>query len=91
VHAVVAEIFAHGAAGERRQELHRRRVGRGRGDDDGVFHRAVFFERLDDLGNGGALLADSDIDAVELLALVIALVERLLVQDGVEAMAVLPV
>jgi len=29
VHAVVAEIFAHGAAGERRDVLHRRRIGGG--------------------------------------------------------------
>jgi hypothetical protein len=52
---------------------------------------APFFERFDDLGHGGALLADHDIDAVQLLALVITLVQLFLVQDGVEAMAVLPV
>ncbi|GBF27929.1 hypothetical protein MnTg02_02989 [bacterium MnTg02] len=34
VHAIVAEIFTHGAAGIRRQELHRRRVRGGRGNDD---------------------------------------------------------
>jgi hypothetical protein len=31
-----------------------------------------FFERLHNLRNGGALLTDSNIDAVELLALVVA-------------------
>ena len=41
VHAVVAEELAHGAAGVGREELHRRRVGRRGGDDDGVLHRAV--------------------------------------------------
>ena len=51
----------------------RRRLGRGGGDDDGVFQRAVVLERLDDLGDGRALLADGDVDAVELAALVGAL------------------
>ncbi len=58
MHAVVAEIFAHGAAGEGRQELHRRRVGGGRGDDDRIFERALLFEHLDELRDGRALLAD---------------------------------
>ena len=51
VHAVVAEIFAHGATGEWREELQRRRFRRRRGDDDRIFKRAVVFERLDDLRN----------------------------------------
>ena len=70
VHAVVAEPFAHGAAGEGGQELQRRRLGRGGGDDDGVVQRAALLEGLDDLRHGRALLADGDIDAVELGALV---------------------
>ncbi len=70
VHAVVAEIFAHGAAGERRQELHRRRIGRGGGDDDGIFERAVLLQHLDELRDGRALLPDRDIDAIELDLLV---------------------
>ena len=78
------KILAHGAAGERRQELHGRGIGGGGGDDDRIFERAVLFQRLDELGDRGALLADGDVDAVELLALVGALVERLLVEDGVE-------
>src|SRR6202008_1697691 len=41
-------------------------------------------ERLDDLGDGRALLADGDVDAVELGALVAGRVHRLLVQDGGE-------
>ena len=36
VHAVVAEVLAHGAAGERRQVLHGRGVGGGGGDHDRV-------------------------------------------------------
>src|SRR5215213_3836468 len=84
MHAVVAEELAHGAAREGRQELHRGRIGSGGRDDDGIFQRAVLFENLHELGNRGALLADGDIDAVELLALVVALVQRLLVEDRVE-------
>src|SRR5882724_622421 len=84
VHAIVAEIFTHGAAGERRDVLHRRRIGSGGGDDDGIFQRALLFQHLDELGNGGTLLADRDIDAIQLDLLVLLRVERLLVEDGVE-------
>src|SRR5690606_37534197 len=43
--AAVAEVFAHGAAGVSRDVLHGGVLG-GRGsDDDGVFHRAVLFQR----------------------------------------------
>src|SRR5665213_596064 len=84
VHAVVAEIFTHGAAGEGGDVLHRRRIG-GRGrDDDRIFQRALFFQHLDELGNRGALLADRDIDAIQLDLLVRLRVERLLVENGVE-------
>ncbi len=84
VHAVVAEEFAHGAAGIGREELQRRRFRRGGGDDDGIFERAVILQRLDDLRHGRALLADRDIDAIELAALVAALVDLLLVDEGVD-------
>ena len=84
VHAVVAEVLAHRAAGERREELHRRGVGGGGGDDDRIFQRAVLFEHLDELRDGRALLADGDIDAIELGVLVVAVVEGLLVEDRVE-------
>src|SRR3546814_4928805 len=70
VHAVVAEPLAHRARRVGRHELHRRRVGSGRGHDDGVVDRAVFFERADDVRDAGALLPDRDVDAVELLFLV---------------------
>src|SRR6267142_6912392 len=84
VHAVVAEILAHGAAGERRDVLHRRRIGRGGGHDDGIFQRALLFEHLDELGDGRTLLADRDIDAIQLDVLVAGGVEWLLVQNGIE-------
>ena len=84
VHAVVAEILAHGAAGERRQELHRRRIGGGRGDDDGIVQRAALLQRLGELRDGGALLPDGDVDAVELLVLDVLVEGGLLVEDRVE-------
>src|SRR5712691_11624461 len=84
VHAIVAEVFAHGAAGKRRQVLHRRRIGGGGSDDDRVVERAVLLQHLLELDHGRALLPDRDVDAVELDLLVVAGVERLLVRDGVE-------
>src|SRR5229473_42221 len=84
MHAVVAEVFTHGAAGERRDVLHRRRIGGGSGDDDRIFQRALLFQHLDELRNGRALLADRDIDAIQLDLLVGLRVERLLVENGVE-------
>ncbi len=84
VHAIVAEEFAHGDAGVGRKILERRGFRCGRGDDDRIVHRAIFFELLDDLRDGRALLADGDIDAVELLALIVARVDALLVDEGVD-------
>src|ERR1035438_5152794 len=73
---VVAEILAHGATGEGRQVLHGRGVGGRCRDHDGVFHGATVFERLHHLGHRRALLADGDIDANHVAAL--------LINDGVE-------
>ena len=84
VHAVVAEIFAHGAAGKRRQILHRRRIGRGRRDHDRIIERAVLLQHLDELRDRRALLPDRDVDAIELDLLVAGGVERFLVEDRIE-------
>ena len=78
------KIFAHGAARERREILHRRGVGGGGGDDDRIGQRAVVLQHLDELRDGRALLADGDIDAIELGLLVAERVDRFLVEDGVE-------
>jgi hypothetical protein len=45
----------------------RSRIGRSRRNDDRIFQRAAFFERLHELGNRRTLLANSHIDAVELV------------------------
>src|SRR4051794_32826105 len=84
VHAVVAEIFPHGAAGKWRDILHWRGIGRGRRHYDRIIERAVLLQHLGELDDGGALLPDRDIDAVELHLLIASGVDRLLVQDGVE-------
>ncbi len=61
--ALPHEIFGHGAAGVGGDVLHRGGIG-GAGDDHGgVFHRAVALEHVDDLGDGGFLLADGDVEA----------------------------
>src|SRR6185437_15714411 len=72
----IAKIFTHGAGGEGRDVLHGGGLAGGGGDDDGVFHRAVFRERLDHLRDGGALLTDGAVDANHVVAA--------LVDDGVE-------
>ena len=82
--AVVAEVLAHGAARVGRQVLERRGVRGRRRHDDRVLHGVGVGETLDELSDGGALLADGHVNAVELLLLVVALVEALLVDDGVD-------
>jgi len=84
MHAVVAEVLAHRAARVGREELERRGIGGGGGDDDRVLERAVVLQRLDDARHGGALLPDADVDAIELLRLVAARVDALLVEEGVD-------
>jgi len=61
--AVVAEVLAHGAAGERRDVLQRGGLGRRGCHHDGVVHGVVLLEPGHHLGHGGALLPDRDVDA----------------------------
>ena len=73
--AAVAEILTHGAAGIGRDELHRRRFGGSRRNHDGVGHRAVLLELAHHVRDGRGLLPDRNIDAEQILAL--------LVDDGI--------
>ena len=59
-------------------------LGGGGGNDDAVFHRIVLFQGFDELGHGRTLLANSDVDAVELELLIVAVVPSLLVQHGIK-------
>ena len=82
--ALVHPVLAERRPGVRREVLERRGE-RGRGADDGrVLHRAGLFEGVDDLADRGALLADGDVDALDLLGRVAALPVVALVDDRVE-------
>ena len=69
-------VLANGTTGIRGEELKRSRVAGGRHDDDGVLEGTVVFEGLHGLGDRRVLLADSHIDALHTLTL--------LVQDRVD-------
>ena len=75
--AVVTEPLSHGAARERSDVLQGRSLGGSGGDNDGVLHGVVLLKGLDELGDGGSLLTDGDVDTVELLGLVGTLVPSL--------------
>ncbi len=83
VHAVIPEIFCHGATGKRRQILQRSRIGGGSGNNDGIFQRAVFLKGFHNLRNSGTLLANHNINAVEFLAFIIRGIDGLLIEDRV--------
>ncbi len=76
VFALVAKVFAHGAAGVGGDVLHGGGVRGARGHDDGVVHGAMLFELALDPGDGRVFLADGNIDALYAGAL--------LVDDGVD-------
>ena len=71
IFAAIAEVFTHRAAGVGRDVLHRRRFGSRRSDDDGVFHRAVGFQRTHDILDRRRFLTDSDVDTDHVLAFLI--------------------
>ena len=83
--ALVHPVLADGRAGVGGQVLEAGGVRGGRGDDGRVLHRAVLLERAAHAGDRGALLADGDVDAADLLLRVAGLPVGLLVDDRVEA------
>jgi hypothetical protein len=82
--AVVAEEFTNGASGVGSQELERGGIGGSGSNHNGVLHAVSLVEQTGDVGDGGALLADSDVNAVEGLGVVTSLEDGLLVEDGVD-------
>merc|ERR1719470_622499 len=84
VHAVVTEVLSHGHAGVGGEVLQGSGVGCGGRDDDGVLHGVGVSEPLHNLGDSGPLLANGDVDTVQLLLGIVGLVEALLVDDGVD-------
>ena len=83
--ALVHPVLAQGGAGERCQPLEACGVGCRSRHDGGVLQCAVVLQSLAHTGDGGALLADGDVDAAHLLRRVTGLPEFLLVEDGVDA------
>lgn len=69
---------------ERSNVLKRSSLGGGSGDDDAVLHGVVLLERLDELGDSRTLLANSDVNTVKLLGLVVAVIPPLLVEHSVK-------
>ena len=76
VPALLHEPLAHGAPRVGSDVLEGGGVGRGGGDDGRVLHGAELLEGRGDLGDGGGALADGDVDAGDVAAL--------LIDDGVE-------
>ncbi len=56
------------------------------GDDDRVLHGVILLKGLDELSDGRTLLTNSNVDTVQLLALVgVGVVPTLLVEHGIES------
>lgn len=85
VTAVVTEPLTHGAASEGSEVLQGSGLGGGGSNDDGVLHGILLLKSLDELGDGGTLLTDGNVDTVQLLGLVARVVPALLVEHGVES------
>ena len=71
VFAAVAEVFAHRGAGVRSDVLHGSRLGSRSSNNDGVVHGAILFELGDNIGDGRGLLTDSDVNADQILTLLV--------------------
>ena len=65
------EVLGHRAAAVGGDVLHRGRLAAGGQDDDGVVHRPVGPQRVDDGGDRGLLLPDGDVDAQDAGALLV--------------------
>ena len=92
--AVVTEVLGHGAGRVGGKELQGGGIrGSGR-DNDGVLEGAGLAKELDELCDGGPLLANGDVHAVDSLLAIHELVASLLVEDGIHGnggLASLPV
>ena len=81
--SVVTEVLSNGTTGVRGQELERSGIGSSSSDNDGVLHAVSIVEEADNVGDGGSLLADGDVDAVEGFGVVTSLEDSLLVDNGI--------
>jgi len=85
VSSVISEPLAHGATRVWSEVLKWGSISGGSHNNDAVLQAIGLLQNVDQLGDGGLLLADGDVDAVELLGLITLVVESLLVQDGVKS------
>lgn len=83
--AVVTEPLTHGTTGERSNVLQRSGLRGSSSNDNGVLHGIVLLKGLDELSDGGSLLANGNVDTVELLGLVVGGVPSLLIEHGVKS------
>lgn len=81
---VIGEDAKGTYTGERSKVLERSGFRGGGRNDNAVLHGIVLLEGLDELGDGGSLLTDSDVHTVQLLGLVVGVVPSLLVQHGIQ-------
>merc|ERR1711907_27862 len=84
MHAIVAEVLAHDTTCVWCQILQRSSVGRSCSNDGGKWEAALSLKGGHEGGNGGALLADSDINTIQLVGFGTGIVNRLLIKDGIK-------
>ena len=85
VSSVVSEEFSNSASRIWSQELKRSGIRGGGGNDTGVFHGAKVLEGLDNVGNGGSLLSNGNVDAIKSLGEIALGESHLLVNDGINS------
>ena len=83
--AVVTEVLTNSATGVGSQKLEGSGIGSSGSNNDRVVEALTFAEETHDVGNGGTLLSNSDIDAIELLVNVVVVEIFLLVKNGVNS------
>lgn len=78
------EEFSHGASGVWGQILQRSRIRGSGGYDNGVVDSTAVRQTFDDLCDGGSLLTDSDVNAVQFLLLFSGVIEAFLIDNGID-------
>ena len=82
---IISEELSNGTSRVWGQELEWSGIGGGSSNDDSVLEGVSLLEESHDVGDGGSLLTNSDVDTVEGLGGVTGLVDGLLVKDGIDS------
>ena len=82
--SIVTEPLSHSASRERGEVLERGGLGGSGSNDNSVLHGVVLLEGLDELSDSRTLLTDGNVNTVQLLLLILAVVPPLLVENGVD-------